>query len=206
MVALVSTGTELLLIALAVWVSIGVTLSVVMGRRGHNPFTWLILGAILGPIVLPLVRSAVRDEDGQQDRPVAEGIPGEGPVDVLVGFDGSEQSQAALRSATALLGTRIGRLTVAAVVDFEGATSQHPWEDEERAIASIEGLAVSEGARKAGAVLLSGQPATALMKHAREEGYELLAIGKRGHGRSKALLGSTASRLAHGTEVPVLIV
>jgi nucleotide-binding universal stress UspA family protein len=44
------------------------------------------------------------------------------------------------------------------------------------------------------------------MKHAREEGYELLAIGKRGHGRSKALLGSTASRLAHGTEVPVLIV
>jgi nucleotide-binding universal stress UspA family protein len=44
------------------------------------------------------------------------------------------------------------------------------------------------------------------MKEAVEGGYDLLAVGRRGHGASKRLIGSTASRLAHGADVPVLIV
>jgi nucleotide-binding universal stress UspA family protein len=55
-------------------------------------------------------------------------------------------------------------------------------------------------------VFLVGQPAKALMKHAAEDGYEVLVAGRRGHGASNVLLGSTAPRLAEGAGIPVLIV
>lgn len=54
-------------------------------------------------------------------------------------------------------------------------------------------------------VLLVGYPATALMRHAVEED-EVLVVGRRGHGASKALLGSTAMRLSQEAGIPVLIV
>jgi hypothetical protein len=38
MLGLVTTETEVLLIGLAVWLTIGITLAVLMGRRGHSPF------------------------------------------------------------------------------------------------------------------------------------------------------------------------
>jgi len=52
---------------------------------------------------------------------------------------------------------------------------------------------------------VSGSPADALGRLAEEGGYDLLAIGARGRGASKALLGSVATRLARGTGVPVFI-
>ena len=37
------------------------------------------------------------------------------------------------------------------------------------------------------------------------DGYDLLVIGTRGHGATKALLGSTAVEVAESTKVPVLV-
>jgi nucleotide-binding universal stress UspA family protein len=54
--------------------------------------------------------------------------------------------------------------------------------------------------------LLSGRPAEALRKFAVEEGHGLIVVGRRGRGASHVLLGSVASKLAHGGDVPVLIV
>jgi hypothetical protein len=36
------------------WVAIGVVSAVVMGRRGSARFSWLVLGVVLGPLVIPL--------------------------------------------------------------------------------------------------------------------------------------------------------
>jgi len=44
------------------------------------------------------------------------------------------------------------------------------------------------------------------MRFAASEDYEVVAVGHRGRGASKSLLGSVASQLAKETEVPVLIV
>lgn len=44
--------TVLLLILFMSFATIGVAASIFMGRRGHNPFAWLLLGAILGPLVI----------------------------------------------------------------------------------------------------------------------------------------------------------
>lgn len=54
MVGLTRTANEVLLIWLAVALTIGITLAVLMGRRGHSAFEWFLIGAILGRIALPL--------------------------------------------------------------------------------------------------------------------------------------------------------
>jgi nucleotide-binding universal stress UspA family protein len=126
-------------------------------------------------------------------------------VDVLVGIEGSSESGVALRTVVELLGTRIGRLTLAGVVSFDN-TSQQAVENAERAVRLLEESAASTHPLKPGTLLLFGEPAGALTSHASEDGYELLVIGRRGRGASKTLLGSTASRAPVGTGIPVLIV
>jgi nucleotide-binding universal stress UspA family protein len=203
------TTTQVFLIIATLWVSIGVAASVVMGRRGHSSFTWLLLGALLGPLVVPIAIGAVRAEKRDlrvQARPVGEGESGPGPVDVLVGIDGSVQAAAALRAAIVLLADRIGRLTIAGVIDFDVAISSRPWDTERLAVEELNGLAASVEVPRPTTVVLVGKPSTALTKYAKDEGYGLLVVGRRGHGASKALLGSTAMQLGHGTDVPVLVV
>jgi len=55
-------------------------------------------------------------------------------------------------------------------------------------------------------VILAGRPADALARYAAENGFEVLVVGRRGHGAGKALLGSTAVSLSRQAGVPVLIV
>lgn len=47
MLGLTRTANEVLLIWLAVALTIGITLAVLMGRRGHSAFEWFLIGAIL---------------------------------------------------------------------------------------------------------------------------------------------------------------
>jgi nucleotide-binding universal stress UspA family protein len=203
------TPTQMLGIAGILWGAIGVAAALVMGRRGHSAFTWLLIGAILGPLVIPIavgnVRTASRDPRARS-RPLREGVVASGTVDVLAGIDGSTEAEAALRAALKLFGNGIARLTLAGVLDYDSAISGRPWGTEQLAVEALEGSAAEAGSHNPGTVLLAGQPAEALMKQAAEEGYEVLVVGRRGHGASKSLLGSTATRLAQGAETPVLIV
>lgn len=91
MLGLVTTETEVLLIGLAVWLTIGITLAVLMGRRGHSPFEWFLIGAVLGPIALPLAWGRISSEPAAPNRETVDAVPGSGtgPVDLLVGIDGS---------------------------------------------------------------------------------------------------------------------
>ncbi len=78
-----------------------------MGRLGHSPYAWGLLGLLLGPIALLLALVEVRNER-PWTRLVASGDPGGGPVDVLVGIDGSPESAAATTTTLDLLGGRMG--------------------------------------------------------------------------------------------------
>lgn len=203
MLALSHSATEIFLIVLAAWVTIGVTLAIAMGRRGHNAFQWLVVGAILGPLALPLAWSSVRDEPLTRARPLAQAVAAGGTVDVLVGIDGSSEASNALRTTIELVGGNLGRLTIASVVALDDSPQARI--DEQRAVELLEAAASAAEAHPPGRVLLSGQPADALIRHATEQGYDMLAVGRRGGGATKALLGSTASRVANG-HLPVLIV
>ena len=198
------SATVLLLTALVVWCAIGIVISIWMRRRGHALFMWAYLGAVLGPLVIPLALDAIASErraaTGDLHPPVADGTG----VGVLAGIDGSPESIAAAQAAVDLLGDRIGRLTLAAVIDYDSAGSGSP-ESRRAAEAHLDTAARAIGFHQVERAILVGSPAAALEQAAREGEFGLLAVGPRGRGASVAVLGSVASRLASGADVPILI-
>lgn len=197
------------LLVLVAWAGIGLITSLVMGRRGHAPFSWAVLGVVFGPMAIPLAVSSIRREREATPRQVDTGIAGPGPVDVLVGVDGSPEASAALRTVVGLLGERLGRLTIAAVLDFDTAESDMQWGERDRALAELardaDEVEATTG-RRPETQLLAGEPAETLGRFAADERLALLAVGSRGRGLSKLILGSVAAKLAGGSAVPVLIV
>jgi len=212
------SSTAFLALLMATFVCIGFVLAIVMGRLGHSPYTWGLLGLLLGPIGLLLALVEVRRERPWWTRLVASGDPGSGPVDVLVGVDGSPESTAATTAALELLGGRVGRLTLVAVTDLDDSYAGR--EERARLQAELERQAAAVRAwlrERDGPVrakpmvvpelkLMAGRPATTLDTVAAEDGYDLLVVGARGAGLSSVLLGSVASRLAARASVPVLVV
>ena len=210
--------TVFLSLLMVTFACIGFVLALVMGRLGHSPFAWGLLGLVLGPIALLLALVEVRSERPWWTRLVASGAPGSGPVDVLVGIDGSPESAAATTAALELLGDRVGRLTLVAVTEVDDSTAGH--QERERLREELEGQAEAvrawqhEQRRTVKAVrpvipelqLMSGPPARTLDTIAAEDGYGLLVVGARGAGMSSVLLGSVATKLATRASVPVLII
>ncbi len=194
----VTTSQALVAIAVS-WLFIGVALSLAMGRRGHQGFGWGVTGTVLGPLAVLFALDAVHQERREIPRRLAPGRPGGGSIDVVVGIDGSAESRAALVEVIGLLGSRLGRLTLATVIPFDGPSGADRLAEAE----------LDRQARVVGAVpeleLLHGRPADALGHFARDGRYHLLVIGTRGYGLSKAVLGSTARQLARRSPVPILI-
>ena len=96
------SGPVLIIVIGAVWLTIGLVLSLVLGRRGHDGFTWLVIGTLLGPLALLLALDAV--QNGEPAEPLVStptGIVPDGGIDVLVGADGSDEARAALEEAVA---------------------------------------------------------------------------------------------------------
>jgi nucleotide-binding universal stress UspA family protein len=196
------------------WLGIGAAVGVVQARHGHWRKAWAV-SALIGPFAVPL---ALRGRHIAAPDPVvlARGRARRGRVDVLVGVDGSRESVAAATVAVGLLGQRVGRVTLAMVLDVDTAAPHadsllypEPWPEEriarEQLGAARAALRSSTG-HDAGTVVLAGEPADALEAFALGEGYEVVVVGCRGKGLSKRLMGSCASMLAGRTSVPVLIV
>jgi nucleotide-binding universal stress UspA family protein len=183
--------------ALALWVSVGPILALVMGRLGYSPAGWGLVGMMLGPLAVPAAAGALWHRSAGTADVVAIGDPGSGTLAVLAGIDGSEFSRAALERAVGLLGDRIGRLTVAAVVPFDTvATDAQAWLD--AAGASLRGTHPE-------VVLAHGDPAAVLVRLAHEGRYDLLVVGSRGRGLSPLLFGSVARTVVAQSQVPVLL-
>jgi nucleotide-binding universal stress UspA family protein len=209
--------TVFLSLLMATFACIGFVLAIVMGRLGHSPFAWGLLGLVLGPIALLLALVTARDERSPSQL-VASGIPGSGPVDVLVGIDGSPESAAAATAALDLLGGRVGRLTLMAVTDIDDSVAGSQAQAHLRRVLDGQAEAVRAWLRDhplpvqpeppviPELVLRSGQPAATLDRMAAEDGYGLLVVGARGAGLSHVLLGSVATRLAARASVPVLVI
>ena len=86
-----------LAVLLGVWLLTGLLLAVVLGRRGHDPFGWLVLGTLMGPVAIFLALDAVEHDEQDVVEVVAPPVViRHGQVDVLVGFDGSPGSKAAV--------------------------------------------------------------------------------------------------------------
>ena len=183
------------------WVAIGVVLSIVMGRRGHNSFGWFVVGAVLGPLAVVLAADAWRRNEKLEPEAVQLGVgPGGGAVDVLVGFDDSPDCLAAAEAVVALLGNRLGRMTAVTVVAYGAGEA-----DEAKAADALRRFAAGAPGRGWELEVLHGHPAEVLGEYATAQRYDLIAAGTRGAGITKAILGSAASALARHSTVPVLL-
>lgn len=204
MSATMSDNAVLVIAIAAGWLAVGLVLSIVMGRRGHSGFEWLVLGTLLGPFALVLAFEAGRHDERLEPARLPGGLraaEGHGPVDVLVGYDGSPESAAALQAAVGLLGLRIGRLTVATVVPYGDIP-----ESEREAQEELRRLAARTPGHEPELEVLHGHPSNALREFATAGGYELIAVGTRGAGITRAIVGSAATELARDSKIPVLLV
>lgn len=201
-------------LVLVVWLLVGAVVGVVEARHGAWRRSWAV-AAVFGPFAIPLALQ--RRHQAKPDTVVlSPGRAGRGPVDLLIGLDGSESSLAAASLALHLFGPRARRVTLTSVLDLDTArshdddvTDPEPWPEERDARLRLDEAATalqeSTGVRP-GSVILAGRPADALEQHALAEGYEVIVVGHRGKGLSKRVLGSCASDLAGRTKVPVLLV
>lgn len=199
-------------VLIVAWVVAGWAVAVYVSRRGHFFPAWLVLGTVFGPLTISLWRSSCDRHGEAQPKVIGAGRSGPGPVNVLVGIDGSPESRAALVAAVELLGDRLGNVTVATVLDFDTAldtTGKAAELDRSRAVDALHdaaalvepslGLVPTE-------VALVGRACEALRDYAVDNHVSLIVVGSRDHGLSKALLGSTAAVLTHHCPVPVMIV
>ena len=207
--------TTFLLALACLWLFIGLGAGVVLGRRGHDPFTWGLLGAVLGPIVVPLAVVAIRNERKADTARASDHskTPTDhaqsGAVDVLVGIDGSSQADAAFESVLRLLAGSLGRFAIATATPFEADSTAAGRQEEAQDLVLLESYgdrAARALGRAAETVLLRGKAADALQRYCQDQQFDLLVVGSRGAGLATTLLGSVTSRLASHSNVPVLIV
>jgi nucleotide-binding universal stress UspA family protein len=202
----------IMLVGTGVFLLIGVTTAIAMGRRGHDPWMWGVLGALFGPFVIALLFVRRRGDERPSEKVLRPGTTatGDALISVLVGVDGSSESLAAVSAVVGLLADRIHSLTIATVLDVDAVDAMSAQPDgrsvfERDARTVLDEAAAHVGDVEPTTVILSGRPADALLGYAQSHGVDLIAIGKRGTGLSVAVLGSVAEHLVRQSGVLVLV-
>lgn len=196
-------------VAVTAWILAAVAITVYMVRRGHRPSRWAGLAFLLGPFaIVPAAWARIR-AGGVRARTLRRGVPGSGELAVLVGIDGSSEARRALLEALETLGTGIGRLTLAAVLDFESARGRNVEDDREQAARNLEDAARFVRERSViepSTVLLAGAPAEALLERAETHGDDLIVVGSHVPEEPDWLLGDTAAALSAQNSIRVMVV
>jgi nucleotide-binding universal stress UspA family protein len=137
---------------------------------------------------------------------------------MLLAFDGSACSEAALETALRLAKAEEAKLIICTVVDPIQVAGEHapapPTQEalnEERAATAQALDTAAERARAAGitveTIVAQGEPAYEIVQHAERSAVDAIVIGT--HGRSglkRLLLGSVAEGVLRDARVPVVIV
>lgn len=143
------------------------------------------------------------------------------PKNILVAYDGSPQSKAALGWALMIAGNLEAELNVVKVFEpllqsyeVDYYTSQkiiahrNELEQEDRQLLEdAKKFCEGQGKQKVQADLLYGYATPTLLDYAHEKGMDLIVAGTRGHNAlDEMLVGSTTNSLVSLSKVPVLVV
>ena len=201
--------------AIAAWltlVAVSAFVVALLARRwGHDPFGWVFLSAVMGPIaIVGLVGARI----GERERPSPRRKqPSEGDARpkfrILAACDGSAYG--------ALIARRIverhpdAGVTILAVLPKESQprSDERSRMDHDARVAAItkEPLAILEHAGIPASVSVAyGVPGEEIVRCANEDRPDLVMVGRRGAGLTKLLLGSVSDHVVRSTERPVLIV
>lgn len=201
-------NTALVVALVVAWILVGLLSGLWMARRGHDPL-WTLIAVILGPLFVPIAIERVQHRPGvarfgQHGAPPQRIDPGSG-LRVLVGLDGSAESERGLETTLRLFGEQCGLLVLAEVVHFEAAESASQTDVDAAAQRLAE---LAEDVQTKGLVhteVLAGPPGPALRGFAQKQDMDLLVVGQRGRGLSTHVLGSVSADVIQHSPVPVLV-
>ena len=134
---------------------------------------------------------------------------------VLVPVDGSDGAEKALACALSICSALGARLTALAVEGRLPAYAASLGEVEDvkrekdayfRGVLERAGALAHERGVEATTELVPGHAAEVITHYASAHGHDLIVIGHRGHFLGDYLLGSTADRVAHRAQCPVMVV
>ncbi|APE35535.1 hypothetical protein BOX37_18045 [Nocardia mangyaensis] len=203
-------NTTIVLVFAAFWIATGVVTGLWMIRRGHDPL-WMLVALAFGPLFVPIALERVERSPrlaaaGAGEVPTSPSSRPDGPR-VLVGLDGSPQSEQVLATTLWLFGHGFGMLVLAEVVHYD-ATMDASGREVDAAKQRLAAAAAVAG--ELGVVVhfevLAGPAGEALRRFAEDQEMDVLVVGRRGGGLSTRLLGSVSSDLVHHSPVPVLVV
>lgn len=196
---------------LAIWLAIVLISMLIVAylarRWGHDPFGWLFLAAVMGPIaIVALVGTRQKNQEAARSR--SAGVSGGGPAPVVVACDGSDATARTARYASSSAG--MSRI-VLLVVEGHEAEPRTPEESERQAqrIERITSPAQAELRKKgisAETVVVYGNPGEEIVRYADAAGASAIVVGRRGAGLSRALLGSVSEHVVRNAKQPVLVV
>ena len=134
---------------------------------------------------------------------------------IMSAWDGSETAAQAFEKAAELAaesGAELHVVSVADVPDYADTVGEYEGAIEDAArFFGRKRERLQAAARRHGvgyeAEVIRGHPANALIEHAREGRFDLLVVGRKGHGAlERFLLGSVTLKLAAHAPCPLLIV
>lgn len=140
--------------------------------------------------------------------------PERAPV-IVVGYDGSEASRAALRLAARHAGPQ-GKVFIVHAYDLPPDFLGYPYsqrmlsdhQDHGRALLDAMPLIGNDDVLEVNyeTELVGGPPAEAILGVARARDADEIIVGARGRGRVRALLGSVSHELLHVADRPVVVI
>lgn len=133
-------------------------------------------------------------------------------IKIVLGYDGSSHSRKALERVGEIFAGHDADVSVVSVVHVAAPTHGSSYEDSDEARereAELEEATsyLAEREVRAAAVKAHGDPATAIVEHAREVGADLIVVGTHGRGLARdILLGSVSTKVTHHAHCDVLVV
>lgn len=191
----------------------------VASRWGRDPFGWLLLGAVLGPLGFLLLVAMHADDARRSRHLLAERAVERGAragLRVLVPTDGSIGSAKAVQYVVERLRNTLGEVTVISVLPMEmanGTTKPEASPRRQRLEEEIQGHlgATSATLRAAGITCTQmvrfGDPADEIVRLAGEGGFDMIVMGRRGRGPvARLLLGSVCEKVIRSASCAVTVV
>ncbi len=151
-------------------------------------------------------------------------------ANILVPFDGSNAARRALDAALGVAAdkavitllqaadqpavadpTTVVAERMAGVVRSEDEMQQEVaqyWENIDEALSQIAKEAAAESSKdlEMRCVVKEGNPATVITNYAKNNDIDIIVMGRRGLGSVRAAFGSVSQRVAHETDLPLLLV
>ena len=170
-------------VVVILWVLAGLAAVVVLlARQGYRDRLWYLLGAVLGPLFIPIAAERARRDVVVLERTGRRAADARPPgITAVVGVDGSAESRQAVRDAGRLFGGNDTRVVLLTVVDPDVGESGDPrWQAADDLLIDCQDLLPdsSQPVLHIG----RGQPARVLLDVARTEGADVLVLGRRGKG------------------------